>query len=156
VQLAAARCAETRQANDEGGAGVNALQSQDLADWAGEIKSEIAAARDSAITAVEQRAALAELTTPKPRESVLAAPFEIPVRPGAITVGFIGDEPALLIEESSQHPGFWHLLDVRDSTVSSRPVRADAVSMVYCGHPDASLCDWTLKPAAGECTAETA
>jgi hypothetical protein len=71
-------------------------------------------------------------------------------------VGFIGDEPALLIEESSQHPGFWHLLDVRDSTVSSRPVRADAVSMVYCGHPDASLCDWTLKPAAGECTAETA
>jgi hypothetical protein len=124
---------------------------------------------------LSQRAALAELATPRPvpcspvidTDEIIAAgeatgcdhiPPElcIAVESGHITYALINGVLAIHIEESARHPGFWYCHDRRDNTVWTRPILGRAVGLAVRQIAGWERAEWHMAPADGACIAEAA
>lgn len=85
------------------------------------------------------RAALADLTKPREKRAL--------VESGSVTIGYLGDALAFVIEESRRHPGYWYAVNVRDGSYNARPVRADGLPLAI--GPLMESCDWQMRRCDG-------
>lgn len=90
------------------------------------------------------REALAELAAPK---SATAADLPPALRSGGTLIGTHGEMARLAIVESRAHRGYWHILDLLDGTVTTRPMRGEYIPRVLeISYPAAAELAWQCAP----------
>lgn len=73
----------------------------------------------------------------------------IPIEPGHVTLGEIGEAAVFVLLESRQHRGYWHDIDLRGGNASRRPVKPLGLRWRLAGSIETAACRWRTAPDDG-------
>jgi len=97
----------------------------------------------------EQRRHFTDAMEPASRETLRATLQKFPMACGQITMGKIDGAAVCVLYETRKHPGYWHNLDLRQESVSGRPMRPLGLALRIVNDPALEGAEWTTAPDDG-------